>query len=216
MARAAPTTEHRSEPGYTELCTEPGHTADPGYSSVDCTSPRYSTEPGYSSVAPAVYTEAALGPKQGGARWCCRWGLVAAAVALLLLAAGAIVLRGSGLDSGVGSSGLGSSGLGSSLGSGLDSSGLGSTGLGASVLRGAGVEGWLTNSAAAPEGVAQSPGSAVGSSVSQPQAPAVRSQEAARGGEARGQDAHEYVFMGGLQRSGTTWLEGLVASPMVS
>ncbi|KAL1495743.1 hypothetical protein AB1Y20_016606 [Prymnesium parvum] len=29
-------------------------------------------------------------------------------------------------------------------------------------------------------------------------------------------DAHGYIFMGGLQRSGTTWLEGLVASPLVS
>ena len=25
-----------------------------------------------------------------------------------------------------------------------------------------------------------------------------------------------FIFMGGLQRSGTTWLEGLVASPLVS
>lgn len=26
--------------------------------------------------------------------------------------------------------------------------------------------------------------------------------------------AHRFLFMGGLQRSGTTWLEGLVASPL--
>lgn len=25
---------------------------------------------------------------------------------------------------------------------------------------------------------------------------------------------HRFLFMGGLQRSGTTWLEGLVASPL--
>ena len=28
--------------------------------------------------------------------------------------------------------------------------------------------------------------------------------------------AHRFLFMGGLQRSGTTWLEGLVASPLTS
>ena len=27
---------------------------------------------------------------------------------------------------------------------------------------------------------------------------------------------HRFLFMGGLQRSGTTWLEGLVASPLTS
>jgi hypothetical protein len=32
----------------------------------------------------------------------------------------------------------------------------------------------------------------------------------------RRQEDYSFIFIGGLQRSGTTWLEGLVASPLVS